>query len=69
MVLVEDTRQGDWLRTGKRGVAELLIANKLKDVCALAKLMKESGQDGAPIFEEVVRRCRARRKNQRNRPR
>jgi len=71
MALVEDTRMGDWLRTGKEGVAELLISHGLKDVCALVKVMKENGQHGAPIFAEVVAMCRekrARRKNQRNRP-
>ncbi len=67
MVLVEDTAMGDWLRTGKQGVAELLISYKLKDVCLLAKKMKENGQEGAPIFKEVLAMCkerRARRKNQ-----
>ena len=67
MTLVEDTRMGDWLRTGKRGIAELLISHGLKDVCLLAKKMKENGQEGAPIFKEVVAFCRekrARRKNQ-----
>jgi len=62
MTLVEDVYQGDWLRGGKKGIAELLIAHGLKDVCALAKLMKESGQEGAPIFEEVVKMCAERRK-------
>ena len=62
-VLVEDVFLGDWLRQGKRGVAELLISYKLKDVCLLAKKMKESGQEGAPVFKEVIRMCRARRKN------
>lgn len=63
-MLVEDTRQGDWLRQGKRGVAELLIAHGLKDVCLLATKMKENGQEGAPIFKEVVTMCRERRKRQ-----
>ena len=66
MALVEDTRQGDWLRTGPNGIAELLISYKLKDVCALAKLMKESGQEGAPIFEEVVAMCREKRARRKN---
>ena len=66
-MLIEDTRQGDWLRQGKRGIAELLISYKLKDVCLLAKKMKENGQEGAPIFREVLAMCkekRAWRKNQ-----
>ena len=63
-MLVEDTAQGDWLRTGPRGIAELLIAYGLKDVCALAKKMKKNGQEGAPIFKEVVTMCRERRKRQ-----
>ena len=70
MVLVEDAAMGDWLRTGRKGVAELLISHGLKDVCLLAKKMKESGQEGAPIFKEVVAMCRekrARRKNKRPR--
>lgn len=60
-MLVEDTRMGDWLRTGKQGVAELLISSGHTDVCALAKWMKESGQAGAPIFKEVVAMCREKR--------
>jgi len=67
MTLVEDTLMGDWLRTGKNGVAELLISHRLTDVCLLARKMKDNGQEGAPIFAEVVKMCRerrARRKNQ-----
>ena len=62
MTLVEDTLQGDWLRVGKRGIIELLISHGLKDVCVLAKKMKENGQEGAPIFKEVVKMCAERRK-------
>ncbi len=64
MVLIEDTRQGDWLRAGKRGIVELLISHRTKSVCKLARLMKEAGQDSAPIYAEVERMCeelRARR--------
>ena len=60
-MLVEDTKQGDWLRTGPRGIAELLISYGLRDVCTLAKKMKESGQEGAPIFKEVLAMCKEKR--------
>ena len=61
MTLVETPAMSDWLRTGRRGIAELLIANKTKSVCKLAALMKESGQDGAPIYKEVVKMCEEKR--------
>ncbi|KKK79615.1 hypothetical protein LCGC14_2831720 [marine sediment metagenome] len=61
MVLVEDAKMGDWLRAGRKGIAELLISYKLKSVCKLAAIMKESGQDGAPIYKEVVKMCRQKR--------
>ncbi len=61
MTLVEDTRLGDWLRTGKRGIAELMISYKLKSVCKLAAVMKENGQDGAPIYKEVKAMCEKKR--------
>jgi len=57
MTLVEDAKMGDWLRTGRQGIAELLISYKLKSVCKLAAVMKENGQTGAPIFKEVVKMC------------
>ncbi len=57
MTLVETPEMADWLRTGRRGIAELLISYKLKSVCKLAATMKENGQDGAPIYKEVVKMC------------
>jgi hypothetical protein len=65
MALVEDTRMGDWLRTGDRGIAELLISHKLKSVCKLAAVMKENGQTGAPIYREVVAMCKEKRARRR----
>lgn len=66
-MLVEDPKMADWLRTGRKGIAELLIAHKVRSVCKLAAIMKENGQDGAPIYKEVLKMCqekrRARRKN------
>ncbi|KKK65085.1 hypothetical protein LCGC14_2977700 [marine sediment metagenome] len=59
--LIEDVKMGDWLRVGPRGIAELLIAHKLKSVCRLAEEMKKTGQDGAPIYKEVVAMCKERR--------
>ena len=61
MTLVEDAKMGDWLRTGRQGIAELLISYKLKSVCTLASLMKKSGQTGAPLYKEVVKMCRQKR--------
>ncbi len=61
MVLVETPEMGDWLRTGRRGIAELLISHKLKSVCALAAKMKEAGQEGAPIYKEVKAMCEEKR--------
>ncbi len=61
MTLVETPEMSDWLRTGKRGIAELLISHKTKSVCKLAAIMKESGQDGAPIYKEVMKMCRQKR--------
>ena len=58
MTLVEDVRQGDWLRTGRKGIAELLISHKTKSVCKLAAIMEESGQTGAPIYKEVLAMCK-----------
>lgn len=58
MVLVETPEMSDWLRTGRRGIAELLISHKTKSVCKLAAIMKETGQEGAPIYKEVVTLCR-----------
>lgn len=70
MTLVETPEMGDWLRTGNKGIAELLIAHKTKSVCKLVEILKEKGQDGAPIFKEVVAMCKekhARRPGQRAR--
>ena len=70
-MLVEDTKLGDWLRTGRKGIAELLISYKLKSVCRLAVIMKEKGQDSSPIYKEVVKMCeenRARRSGKRTQP-
>lgn len=70
MVLVETPEMGDWLRTGRKGIAELLIAHKTKSVCKLAAIMKKTGQEGAPIYKEVVEMCEekhARRPGQRAR--
>ncbi len=58
MTLVEDAKMGDWLRAGRQGIAELLISYKLKSVCKLAAIMKESGQTGAPIYKEVMAMCK-----------
>lgn len=72
MTVVEDPQMADWLRSGPPGIVELLISYGLKDVCALARAMKEDGQDRAPIFKEVIAMCkerRARRRNQQPRPR
>lgn len=72
MTLIENTQMGDWLRIGKKGIVELLISYGLKDVCLLATKMKENGQEGAPIFKEVIALCkekRARRKNKQPRTR
>ncbi|KKK54778.1 hypothetical protein LCGC14_3081270 [marine sediment metagenome] len=66
MTVVEDTRMGDWLRVGPRGIVELLIAHKTKSVCKLAAVMKEAGQDGAPIYKEVLAMCEERRARRRN---
>ena len=65
MVLIEDTKIGDWLRAGRKGIAELLIAHKVRSVCKLAQILKESGQDGAPIYKEVVKMCEERRARRR----
>ena len=62
MPLVETPDMGDWLRTGKRGIVELLIAHRIKNVCKLVEIMKEKGQDGSPIYKEVVAMCRQKRK-------
>lgn len=67
MTLVEDAKMGDWLRTGRRGIAELLISHKLKSVCALAAKMKKAGQDGAPIYKEVIAMCRQKREKRERR--
>jgi len=61
ITLVETPAMGDWLRTGRKGVAELLIANKTKSVCKLVEIMKEKGQDRSPLFKEVVALCREKR--------
>ena len=67
MPLIENTAMGDWLRSGPKGVIELMISHKVRSVCKLAKIMKETGQDGAPIYKEVLKMCqekrRARRRN------
>ncbi len=62
MTLVETPEMADWLRSGDRGIAELLISHKLKSVCKLAAIMKESGQDGAPIYAEVKALCEKKRR-------
>ncbi|KKL47073.1 hypothetical protein LCGC14_2339220, partial [marine sediment metagenome] len=61
MTLVETPEMGDWLRTGPRGIAELLISYKLKSVCKLAAKLKENGQTGAPIYKEVMAMCKEKR--------
>ena len=61
MTLVETPEMGDWLRSGRPGIVELLISYKLKSVCKLAAVMKENGQDGAPIYKEVVKMCKEKR--------
>ncbi|KKL57983.1 hypothetical protein LCGC14_2229930, partial [marine sediment metagenome] len=38
---------------------------KLKSVCKLAAMMKENGQDGAPIYKEVVAFCKEKRARRR----
>jgi len=60
-MLVEDPKMADWLRAGKRGIVELLISHRTKSVCKLAAIMKETGQEGAPIYKEVVEMCREKR--------
>ncbi len=65
MTLVETPGMADWLRTGRKGIAELLISHKLKSVCKLAAMMKENGQDGAPIYKEVVAFCKEKRARRR----
>ena len=60
MTLVETPEMADWLRTGRKGIAELLISHRIKSVCKLAAIMKENGQDGAPIYKEVVKMCEER---------
>ena len=61
MTLVETPEMGDWLRSGRPGIVELLISYKLKSVCKLAAMMKENGQDGAPIYKEVKAMCEEKR--------
>ena len=61
MALVETAEMGDWLRVGRRGIVELLIAHKTKSVCKLVEIMKEKGQDRSPLFKEVVALCREKR--------
>ncbi|KKM68025.1 hypothetical protein LCGC14_1465050 [marine sediment metagenome] len=61
MTLVETPEMADWLRTGRKGIVELLISHKLKSVCALAAKMKENGQTGAPIYKEVMAMCKEKR--------
>lgn len=61
MTLVETPAISDWLRTGRKGIAELLIANKTKSVCKLAAMMKEAGQDRSPLFKEVMAMCEEKR--------
>jgi len=66
MTLVETPGMGDWLRSGRRGIAELLISHKTKSVCKLAAIMKEAGQEGAPIYKEVVTFCKESRARRRS---